>query len=108
MSSHMLSMSIGAQKGAVRRGSSCPCRSGSFGSPAEDDIDGLLAVFGEVLNALDRLEPQPPQHCESGVAQGGQRLWGMSGVGTPFIFRVVNIAHVPETVFDIPVIAGQV
>jgi hypothetical protein len=35
---------------------------GSFGSPTIDSLDGILAVFGEVFEALDRLEAEPAQN----------------------------------------------
>jgi hypothetical protein len=34
----------------------------------------LLAVFGEVFEALGRLEAQSAQHCQGGITQGGERL----------------------------------
>jgi hypothetical protein len=58
-----------------------------------NDLDGLLAVFGEVLMALDRLEAKPPKHCQRGVAQSGKHLWRMTGVGSPLILPVGDVAH---------------
>jgi hypothetical protein len=41
-----------------------PSPSGSFGSPSRHAIDGLLAMFGEVFEAFDGLEPEVPEHGE--------------------------------------------
>jgi hypothetical protein len=48
---------------------------GSFGSPSPQDIDGLVAMFGEVLEAFDGLESKPPEHGADCIAQGSERLW---------------------------------
>jgi hypothetical protein len=82
-------------------------RAGSFGSPAEDGVDGFLAVFGEVFDALDRLEAEPAQHCQCRVAQCGERLGRMTGVGAPLVFPVGNISDVVQAVLDAPVFTRQ-
>jgi hypothetical protein len=77
-------------------------RPGSFGSPAEDDIDGVLTMFGEVFEALDGLEAEAAQQGQGGIAQGGEHLRGVSGMGARLVLPVGDIAHVVQAVFDAP------
>jgi hypothetical protein len=40
-------------------------------------------VFGEVFEAFDRPKAEAPEQRQHCVAQGGEHLWGISGVGAP-------------------------
>lgn len=84
--------------------SMCP---GSFGSPTKDGVDGFLAVLSEVFDALDRLEAEPAQHCQCRVAQCGERLGCMTGVGASLVFPIGDIADVVQAVFDAPMFTRQ-
>jgi len=68
--------------------------SGSFGSLAADGVDGGLAVLGEVLDTFNRLEAEAAKERQLRVAQGGEHLRSMSGVGSCLIFAAGDIADV--------------
>src|SRR3954466_14129906 len=50
---------------------------GSFGSRLFEDGERLVAMFGEVLLALDRTVPPASMDGEGGVSQGGGGLGGL-------------------------------
>jgi len=68
----------------------------------------VLAVFGEVFDAFDGLEAEAANDGKGCVAQCGERLWRVTGVGTRLILPPGNIAHVVQTVLDTPMLARQV
>ena len=68
--------------------------SGTFGSPSPDDFDGLLAMFGEVLEAFDGLESEPPGEGEHYITQTDERLWSISRVRPRLILAAGYVAHV--------------
>jgi len=80
--------------------------SGSFGSPAENGVDCGLTAFGEVFEAFDRLETEAAKQRQRGVANRGEHLRGMAGVGSRLIFTATDIANVVQLVLDAPMIAG--
>src|SRR3954467_392444 len=82
-------------------------RTGSFGSLAADGVDGGLAVLGEVFEAFDRLEAQPPQERQRRISQGGEQLRGVASVGARLILAAGNIADIMQLVLDAPMLARQ-
>ena len=64
-------------------------------------------MFREVLDALHRLESEAAKDGERRVAQSGECLWRMAGVGACLILTVGDVAHVVQAVLDTPVFAGQ-
>ena len=80
---------------------------GSFGSVFSDGIDSGLSVFGEVLEAFDWPEAEASKECQRGVAQGGERLRGMSGMGACLILAAGHVADVMQAVLDAPMRARQ-
>ena len=78
---------------------------GSFGSLAENRVDRGLAIFGEVFESFDRLETEAAKERQRGVANCGEHLRGMAGVGSRLIFTATDIANVMQLIFDAPVIA---
>ena len=82
-----------------------PARSGSFGSLAENHVDCGFAGFGEVFESFDRLETEAAKERQRGVANGGEHLRGVAGVGSRLIFATTDIANVMQLIFDAPMIA---
>ena len=78
---------------------------GSFGSLTENHVDGGLAIFGEVFESFDRLETEAAKERQRGVANCGEHLRGMAGVGSRLIFTATDVANVMQLIFDAPVIA---
>ena len=60
--------------------SSASC-TGSFGSRLFEDGERFVAMFGEVLLALDGTVPPASMAGEGGVSQGGEGLGGAAGAG---------------------------
>ena len=79
--------------------------SGSFGSLGENRVDRGLAIFGEVFESFDRLETEAAKERQRGIANCGEHLRGMAGVGSRLIFTATDIANVMQLIFDAPVIA---
>lgn len=78
---------------------------GSFGSPAKDGVDGLLAALGEVFDAFDRLASVPPERRQCRIEQRGKRLWRGAGFGACLVLVAGDIARIAEAVLDAPVLA---
>jgi hypothetical protein len=60
---------------------------GSFGSLAENHVDCGLAIFGEVFESFDRLETEAAKERPRGVANCGEHLRGMAGVGSRLYYE---------------------
>src|SRR3954471_13011598 len=56
-------------------------RTGSFGSRLFEDGERLVAMFGEVLLALDGAVTAASMDGEGGISQGGEGLGGVAGSG---------------------------
>jgi hypothetical protein len=77
---------------------------GSFGSRLFEDGERLVAMFGEVLLALDGTVPPASMDGEGGVSQGGEGLGGVAGSGAAGVLAAGPIADVVQAVLDIPFI----
>jgi hypothetical protein len=64
-------------------------------------------MFGEVLEAFDGFESEPPEHGEHCIAQGRERLWRIARVRTRLILAAGYVAHVVQPVLDPPVFTRQ-
>ena len=64
-------------------------------------------MLGEVFDSFDRLEAKATKERQLYVAQGGEHLRRMAGVGTHLILAAGDIADVMQLVFDAPVLARQ-
>src|SRR3954454_16052403 len=67
---------------------------GSFGSRLFEDGERLVAMFGEVLLALDGTVPPASMDGEGGVSQGGEGLGGVAGSGAAGVLAAGPIADV--------------
>src|SRR4051794_32905219 len=76
--------------------------SGSFGSRLFEDGERLVAMFGEVLLALDGTVPPASMDGEGGVSQGGKGLGGVAGSGAAGVLAAGPIADVVQAVLDAP------
>src|SRR3954468_4527823 len=76
--------------------------SGSFGSRLFEDGERLVAMFGDVLLALDRTVPPASMDGEGGVSQGGEGLGGVAGSGAAGVLAAGPIADVVQAVLDSP------
>lgn len=70
-------------------------------------MNGLGAVFGEVLVALDGFEAETPDEGQGGVAEGGEDLGSIGGAGAALVFAAGDVANMVEAVLDAPVGARQ-
>src|SRR4051812_44894798 len=77
-------------------------RAGSFGSRLFEDGERLVAMFGEVLLALDRTVPPASMDGEGGVSQGGEGLGGVARSGAAGVLAAGPIADVVQAVLDSP------
>jgi hypothetical protein len=77
-------------------------RTGSFGSRLFEDGERLVAMFGEVLLALDGTVPPASMDGEGGVSQGGEGLGGVAGSGAAGVLAAGPIADVVQAVLDSP------
>ena len=75
---------------------------GSFGSRLFEDGERLVAMFGEVLLALDGTVPPASMDGEGGVSQGGEGLGGVAGSGAAGVLAAGPIADVVQAVLDSP------
>src|SRR3954452_20028324 len=75
---------------------------GSFGSRLFEDGERLVAMFGEVLLALDGTVPPASMDGEGGVSQGGEGLGGGAGSGAAGVLAAGPIADVVQAVLDSP------
>src|SRR4051812_2056144 len=75
---------------------------GSFGSRLFEDGERLVAMFGEVLLALDRTVPPASMDGEGGVSQGGEDLGGVAGSGAAGVLAAGPIADVVQAVASRP------
>src|SRR4051812_36239147 len=75
---------------------------GSFGSRLFEDGERLVAMFGEVLLALDRTVPPASMDGEGGVSQGGEGLGGVAGSGAAGVLAAGPIADVGQAGFRFP------
>ena len=75
---------------------------GSFGSPGGNGVDSGLAVLGEVFEAFGWLEAETAQQRQRCVAQGGEDLRGLAGVGSRLALAAGDIADVVQAVLDAP------
>ena len=66
---------------------------GSVGSLANDDVDGGLAVLGEVFEAFDRPEAEVPEQRQHCVAQGGERWCALILAG--IVRRLAGFSSAP-------------
>src|SRR4051794_22432439 len=89
----------------------CACRigdrghaidTGSFGSRLFEDGERLVAMFGEVLLALDGTVTAASMDGEGGVSQGGEGLGGVAGSGAAGVLAAGPIADVVQAVLDSP------
>src|SRR3954467_7765596 len=85
-----------------------PCPPGSFGSRLFEDGERLVAMFGEVLLALDGTVPPASMDGEGGVSQGGEGLGGVAGSGPAGVLAAGPIADVVQAVLDSPMPARDV
>src|SRR3954466_7976060 len=76
--------------------------SGSFGSRLFEDGERLVAMFGEVLLALDGTVPPASMDGEGGVSQGGEGLGGVARSGAAGVLAAGPIADVVQAVLDSP------
>src|SRR3954462_9182763 len=81
---------------------------GSFGSRLFEDGERLVAMFGEVLLALDRTVPPASMDGEGGVSQGGKGLGGVARSGAAGVLAAGPIADVVQAVLDSPMPARDV
>src|SRR4051812_11834120 len=81
---------------------------GSFGSRLFEDGERLVAMFGEVLLALDRTVPPASMDGEGGVSQGGEGLGGVARSGAAGVLAAGPIADVVQAVLDSPMPARDV
>ena len=84
------------------------CSPGSFGSRLFEDGERLVAMFGEVLLALDGTVPPASMDGEGGVSQGGEGLGGVAGSGAAGVLAAGPIADVVQAVLDSPMPARDV
>src|SRR3954470_24575833 len=77
-------------------------RAGSFGSRLFEDGERLVAMFGEVLLALDGAVTAASMDGEGGVSQGGEGLGGVAGSGAAGVLAAGPIADVVQAVLDAP------
>ena len=77
---------------------------GSFGSRLFEDGERLVAMFGEVLLALDGTVPPASMDGEGGVSQRGQRLRGVAGSDAAGVLAEGPIPDAVQAVLDIPFI----
>src|SRR4051794_29160911 len=77
-------------------------RTGSFGSRLFEDGERLVAMFGEVLLALDGAVTAASMDGEGGVSQGGEGLGGVAGSGAAGVLAAGPIADVVQAVLDAP------
>src|SRR3954471_5001714 len=75
---------------------------GSFGSRLFEDGERLVAMFGEVLLALDGTVPPASMDGEGGVSQRGAGLGGVAGSGAAGVLAAGPIADVVQAVLDSP------
>src|SRR4051812_49549980 len=75
---------------------------GSFGSRLFEDGERLVAMFGEVLLALDGTVPPASMDSEGGVSQGGEGLGGVAGSGAAGVLAAGPIADVGQAGFRFP------
>src|SRR3954462_13824977 len=75
---------------------------GSFGSRLFEDGERLVAMFGEVLLALDRTVPPASMDGEGGVSQGGEGLGGVARSGAAGVLAAGPIADVVQAVASRP------
>src|SRR3954463_5739893 len=75
---------------------------GSFGSRLFEDGERLVAMFGEVLLALDGTVPPASMDGEGGVSQGGEGLGGVARSGAAGVLAAGPIADVVQAVLDSP------
>src|SRR4051812_49527489 len=75
---------------------------GSFGSRLFEDGERLVAMFGEVLLALDGTVPPASMDGEGGVSQGGEGLGGVAGSGAAGVLAAGPIADVVQAGFRFP------
>src|SRR4051794_13472776 len=75
---------------------------GSFGSRLFEDGERLVAMFGEVLLALDGTVPPASMDGEGGVSQGGEGLGGVARSGAAGVLAAGPIADVVQAGFDFP------
>src|SRR3954469_17030004 len=80
----------------------CGAAAGSFGSRLFEDGERLVAMFGEVLLALDGTVPPASMDGEGGVSQGGEGLGGVAGSGAAGVLAAGPIADVVQAVLDSP------
>src|SRR3954468_11582487 len=76
--------------------------SGSFGSRLFEDGERLVAMFGEVLLALDGTVTAASMDGEGGVSQGGEGLGGVARSGAAGVLAAGPIADVVQAVLDSP------
>src|SRR3954468_17890891 len=94
--------SIQLSQNDARSGRDGAERPGSFGSRLFEDGERLVAMFGEVLLALDRTVPPASMDGEGGVSQGGESLGGVAGSGAAGVLAAGPIADVVQAVLDSP------
>jgi predicted ABC-type ATPase len=75
---------------------------GLFGSRLFEDGERLVAMFGEVLLALDGTVPPASMDGEGGVSQGGEGLGGVARSGAAGVLAAGPIADVVQAVLDSP------
>src|SRR4051812_49953383 len=75
---------------------------GSFGSRLFEDGERLVAMFGEVLLALDGTVPPASMDGEGGVSQGGEGLGGVARSGAAGVLAAGPIADVGQAGFPFP------
>src|SRR3954465_15781570 len=75
---------------------------GSFGSRLFEDGERFVAMFGEVLLALDGTVPPASMDGEGGVSQGGEGLGGVAGSGAAGVLAAGPIADGVQAVLDSP------
>src|SRR3954451_20072492 len=85
-----------------------PSPAGSFGSRLFEDGERLVAMFGEVLLALDGAVTAASMNGEGGVSQGGEDLGGVAGSGAAGVLAAGPIADVVQAVLDAPMPARDV
>src|SRR3954464_10728504 len=81
---------------------------GSFGSRLFEDGERLVAMFGEVLLALDGTVTAASMDGEGGVSQGGEGLGGVARSGAAGVLAAGPIADVVQAVLDSPMPARDV
>src|SRR3954471_2989814 len=83
-------------------------RTGSFGSRLFEDGERLVAMFGEVLLALDGAVTAASMDGEGGVSQGGEGLGGVAGSGAAGVLAAGPIAAGVQAGLDAPMPARDV